>query len=111
MTYRRKLPSRRHAETFEFEFDNLKFRGTVGFFEDTSEDNQMAPAELFLNGTKMSSPVDLLVCDAAIAISLALQYGCPFYRLRKAMKRSPGGAPLSPLGRLLDLVYKEHGRK
>lgn len=55
--------------------------------------------EVFLNGQKVNSPIDVLVSDGAILLSKALQYGCPPADIFHAMKRNPDGSPASPLGR------------
>lgn len=94
---RRKLPNRRRGVTFDFAVGPHKFIGTVGLFEDNS------PAELFINTEqKAGSEADTNASDGAIAISLALQWGCPLDVLREAMKRTPEGAPQGPLGAALD---------
>jgi ribonucleoside-diphosphate reductase alpha chain len=45
--------------------------------------------------------------DAAVAASLALQYGCDFEIVRRAMLRDSQGAPSSPLGYVLDAIAGE----
>ncbi len=101
---RQKLPGRRGSDTIEFEHAvgvaSLKFVGTVSCF-DTG-----GPAEVFLNCRKSDSLADTLARDGAVAVSLALQYGCPPETLLHAMTRKADGSPLSPLGHLLDLATK-----
>jgi hypothetical protein len=46
-------------------------------------------------------------CSAAVAGSLALQHGCEFETLRRAVLRNPDGGAASPLGMALDLIAAE----
>jgi hypothetical protein len=52
--------------------------------------------------TKTNSALDVLVSDAAILASLALQYGCPLSVLQRAVKRDSQGRAASPVGEALD---------
>lgn len=100
MPNRSRLPNRRYQETFSFKYNGQEFIASVGFFSDTHQ-----PAELFLNsGMKVASEADINACDAAVSISLALQYGVPFDILRSAMKRNIDGSAQGPLGVALDLI-------
>jgi hypothetical protein len=96
MTARRKLPHRRRSETIEYEKDGNRFRLAAGYYPDG------AIGELFLNVGKTSSALDVLVSDAAILTSLALQYGCPLDVLQHAVKRDSQGRAASPVGEALD---------
>lgn len=100
MTNRTRLPNRRLNETFEIEVNNLFYYVTVG------RASVGGPVmEVFLNSaTKLSSLADINASDAAVAASLALQYGCPIETLREAMKRNPDGTAQGPLGAALDEV-------
>lgn len=51
-----------------------------------------------------------MVSDAAVAISLALQYGCPIDVLRAAMKRDKDGSPMGLLSHALDKVARVVGK-
>ena len=102
---RQRLPNRRFADTIEFEHDTgtstLHYVATVGHFEDGTV------AEIFLNANKQGTFSDTNARDAAIAASLALQYGCPVTTLRKALTRNADGSPAGPLGHLLDIVEEK----
>lgn len=96
---RKPLPNRRHCETLEFEHEGFRFLASVARFPDGSV------AELFVNtAMRAGSEADTSAKDAAIAISLALQHGCPFEVLRSAMSRKSDGRPSGPLGAALDAV-------
>jgi hypothetical protein len=98
MSARQRLPSRRVAETFELELNGLKYTATI----DRHSDGQIA--EIFLQNHKPGSQSDANARDAAIAASLALQFGCPLEVLQRALLRDVHGRPSTPLGCALDIV-------
>ena len=101
MTHRTRLPNRRFNQTLNFEIDGQRYVTTVGFFDDGRL------AEMFINSTgKLGSTADVNAADGALAVSLALQYGCPADILQKAMKRNPDGSAQGPLGAALDAVLR-----
>jgi ribonucleoside-diphosphate reductase alpha chain len=95
---RERLPNKRRSENGAFAQNNLNFQMTVGFYPDGRV------GEIFLNAEHANSLLDVLAHDAAIAISLALQFGCPLDTLRHAIKRDSSGTAASPIGIALDLV-------
>src|ERR1017187_10377279 len=101
MPTRQRLPNRRYAHTLNFEVEGQKYIVTVGYFDN----GQLA--ELFINSSgKLGSTADINAADGALAVSLALQYGCPADLLQKGMKRNADGAAQGPLGAALDEVLK-----
>jgi hypothetical protein len=101
MSERRRLENRRPSETFNFEVGNLRYTATVSRFSDGRV------AEVFLSNTKPSSQSDVNARDAAVAASLAFQFGCPLDVLRRALLRDPRGKASSPLGCTLDIIAGE----
>lgn len=97
---RQTLPQRRANDTIAFEQEGLHYVGTIGYFSDGHA------AEIFLNSTKANTSTDTNARDAAIAASLALQFGCPIETLQHALTRNADGSAAGPLGRFLDLVKK-----
>jgi hypothetical protein len=95
---RRRLPNKRAAETIAFERDGSAYEMTIGFYPDG------AVGEVFLNADRTDSLLDVMVSDAAILTSLALQYGCPLDELRHALKRDGRGNASSPIGLALDQI-------
>jgi hypothetical protein len=95
---REQLPSRRRAETIEFERDRSRYTLTIGFFPDGR------PGEVFLNADRSNSLLDVLASDAAILASIALQYGAPLETITHALKRDSRGTAASPIGAALDRV-------
>ena len=102
---RHRLPNRRIAETFELDVAGLRYTVTVGRFADGRV------AEVFVQNHKPGSQSDSNARDAAVAASLALQYGCPLDVLQRALLRDSRGASSTPLGAALDRVAEiERGK-
>ena len=98
MTNRERLPNRRLSITTEFTHETQKFFLTTGFIG-----NKVM--EIFLNSSQKSgSEADINASDAAIAVSLAIQYGCPMDVLRHAMRRNADGSPTGPISHALDIA-------
>jgi hypothetical protein len=95
---RDRLPNKRACETVTFERDGSNYQMTVGFYPDGR------PGEVFLNADRGDSLLDVMTSDAAIAVSLALQYGTPLDEIRHALKRNSQGEAASPIGAALDRV-------
>jgi len=100
---RTRLPNRRLAETCDIEVAGLRYTATVGRFADGRV------AEIFLNNSKPGSTSDSYVRDAAIAVSIALQHGCPLAVLQRAVLRDPRGAPSTPIGAAFDAIAGMEG--
>jgi hypothetical protein len=98
---RRRLPDRRPSETFDVESCGLRFTVTASRFDD------QRLAEVFIQNHKADSTAGIMASDAAIAASLALQFGCPPQVLRRALKRDGQGRALSPLAAALDQLLHE----
>jgi len=93
---RERLPSRRPAITTAFERDGARFEMTIGHYPDGRV------GEVFLNTNRANSLLDFLMSDAAILLSIALQYGASLDELRHALKRDARGIAASPIGTALD---------
>ena len=105
MTERETMPQRRRSFNVEFTHEYelgkpFRYRATVGLYPDGRV------GELFLNFQRHHTPMDAMAQDAAIAMSLALQYGCPLDILRGALSRDAEGYAASPFGHLLDKVVE-----
>jgi len=96
MKERCRLPDRRGSVTFMLEAGGLRFTATASRFDDGSI------GEIFLQNHKCDSTAGIMASDAAIAASLALQFGCPVDVLRKALSRDARGNATGPLGVALD---------
>jgi hypothetical protein len=98
MTERERLPNRRISQTIEIKRDGSQYRMTVGFYPDGR------PGEIFLNADRANSLLDVLVADAAIAVSLCLQHGCTLETIAHALKRDKFGLASSPIGAAVDRI-------
>lgn len=92
------LPQRRGNETVEFEHEGIRYFGTFSRFDDGRL------AEVFLNSAKLGSTADVNARDAAISISIALQFGAPADVLRHALTRNTDGSAMGAIGKLMDLA-------
>lgn len=99
MSTRKRLPNRRQSESRSYQTPaGLRFTVTSSRYTDGGL------AEVFIENHKVSSDAGIMASEAAIAASLALQYGCPAEVIRKAMPRDPHGRATGPLGTALDLL-------
>src|SRR5439155_19414246 len=97
---RERLANRRLNETFSFECNGLKFTASASRFADGRL------AELFLNNHKNNSGADVSARDAAIVLSIALQFGADLDVIRRALSRDAQGRATGPLGAALDRLVK-----
>lgn len=98
---RERLSNRRRCETIEFRYGNFTFAVSAGRYQDGRL------SEIFMSARKPGSPIDDLCRDAAIIVSLALQFGCPAETLLHAMTKNHDGSPATPIGAALDELSKE----
>jgi ribonucleoside-diphosphate reductase alpha chain len=95
---RKRLPDRRASETFDVEAGGLCFTATVSWFEDGRL------GEVFINSARLGSTADTAARDAAIAASIAVQYGADAGTIRHALCRDSQGRPSGPLAAVLDAI-------
>jgi hypothetical protein len=98
MTDRTRLPNRRLNQTQEFNRDGINIKMTIGFKPDGNI------GEVFLNADRADSMLDVLMSDAAIICSLALQHGVPLEQIAHAIKRDKLGLASSPIGAAIDRI-------
>jgi len=98
MTGRERLPNRRRSYAFGIESGDVQYRAQISCFADGR------PGEIFLDGPKIGSAAQVAAHDAAVAASLALQFGCPVSTLRHALTKLPNGTSAGPLGCALDAL-------
>jgi ribonucleoside-diphosphate reductase alpha chain len=101
---RNRLANRRPSETFEIEVAGLRYTATVGRFPDGRI------GKIFLQNHKPGSQSDANARDAAVAASLALQFGCPLEILQRALLRDARGNPSTPLGAAVDAIRSVRGQ-
>jgi hypothetical protein len=95
---RNRLPNRRANSSFTLEVDGLSYVCTVGHFSDGRV------GEVFVSNQKSNRGSDTAARDAAIACSIALQYGAPLEVIRQALCRDSQGRASGVLGAALDLI-------
>jgi hypothetical protein len=98
MSARERLPNRRQCETFEFSHGGLDFTLAAGFYPDGRI------AEIFLSSHKPGSPIEAIARDAAVTVSIALQFGADIETIRQALTKDHDGAPATLLGAALDAL-------
>lgn len=101
MTARCQLPQRRYHETFTLRHWDANFSVGLGRFPD----GQLG--EVFINGEKVGTHLDVFARDAAVVMSIALQSGVSVSDLRHAVTRDPNGEASGPIGKLLDMLHEE----
>jgi hypothetical protein len=78
----------------------VEFTGSVGFYEDGRI------AEVFTSCDRTTSPIESIARDAAIILSIGLQYGADLAILRGALTRDDSNGPASVIGALLDAIVE-----
>jgi len=101
---RDRLPNRRPNLTEQWERDGISITQTTGFKPDGT------PGEIFLSADKSNSMIDVLLSDAAIIASLALQHGVPLQQIVHALKRDKFGIASSPIGAAIDRISEREVR-
>jgi len=96
MSARERLANRRACESLEFEHAGLGFTLAAGFYPDGRI------AEIFLSSHKPGSPIEAIARDAAVTVSIALQFGVPIETIRAALTKDHDGRPATLLGEALD---------
>ena len=101
MTARERLPNRRPCESFEFRHAELDFTLAAGFYPDGRI------AEIFLSSHKPGSPIEAIARDAAVTVSIALQFGVPIETIRVALTKDHDGGAATVLGAALDKLAEQ----
>jgi hypothetical protein len=92
---RQRLPNRRQCESFEFRHAGLDFTLCAGSYPNGRI------AEIFLSSHKPGSPIEAIAREAAVTVSIALQFGADLETIRAALTRDHdgGAAGEAPLQR------------
>lgn len=98
---RNHLPARRFHETMTLRHWDANFAVGLGRYPD----GQLG--EVFINGEKAGTHLDVFARDAAVILSIALQSGVKVSALRHAVTRDPNGEASGPIGALLDILHEE----
>ena len=103
MTARERLPNRRQCESFEVSHGGHIFTLCAGPYPDGRI------AEIFLSSHKPGSPIEAIARDAAVTVSIALQFGADLETIRQALTKDNDGGPATLLGAALDDRQFRHG--
>jgi hypothetical protein len=104
VTTRERLPNRRQCESFEFRRAGLDFTLCAGSYPNGRI------AEIFLWSHKPGSPIEAIARDAAVTVSIALQFGVPIETIRSALTKDHDGAAATVLGAALDRIAEGGAR-
>lgn len=106
MADRNVLPQRRACETFELQHGklNAKFSVTIGRYPNGNI------GEVFIAGAKAGSEVEAVTRDAAVTLSIALQYGVPIETIRHALTREGDGTASTIIGAVVDQISEARAR-
>ena len=96
MTARHRLPNRRACESFELRHGGFDFTVAGGRYPDGRI------AEIFLSSHKPGSPIEAIARDAAVTVSIALQFGVPIETIRSALTKDHDGRAATVLGAAID---------
>lgn len=100
------LPERRASFNFTVAIQGEKYHVTVGYYPDGR------PGEVFVDriytksSAKVGTLLDSLCRDAAILVSMALQYGAPPDVMAHAISRDEEGTPQTIVGEIVDHIIK-----
>src|ERR1700694_1802483 len=98
---RTELANRRGGYNFEFVHEGLKYSASV-------REHNGKPLEVFLNCSKIDSASDLVARDAAIVLSIMLQYGIPISVLAaSALGKNADGTASLPIGKLVEILASQ----
>jgi hypothetical protein len=94
------LANRRGGYNFDFVHDNMQYNASV-------RTHKGIPVEVFLNANKIDSSADMVARDAAIMLSIMLQFGVPLSALAdSALGKNADGSSSSPIGALIEILAK-----
>jgi hypothetical protein len=104
VTQRQKPPNRRKTETHTLETTTGRYHVSFGY---GSKDRLR---EVFIRGSKSGSDMDLLLDDASVVLSLALQHGVPPDQLLHSLVNGREEGARSTLAKAIALMQeKENG--
>jgi len=99
---RQKLNNRRPTITRVLETETAKYH--VSFGLDLSD---MTIREVFIRGYKIGSDMDILLDDASVVLSLALQYGLPLDQLLHSLHKGREEGGTSIVARVIAVMNEE----
>lgn len=107
MPHRKRLPQRRESTTRTIEFSGEKYHLTVSKYEDGTQGEVFLTRVKDASASKLGYQLEAMCRDAAIIISLAIQYGVPLHVMKDAMTRDGEGEPQTILSVVVDELERE----
>ena len=104
MSQRMPIRARRALETIAIESAGQRFK--IGIGRDWDGEQLGPVVEVWVNAQKVDSALDVIASDAAILLSLLIQYGHSLDDIVKSLKRGSDGKPASPIGVVAALVFE-----
>lgn len=101
MSERQRLPDRRESRLADFTQDGVHYRLHWSRFPDGRI------GEVFLDAGRPGDPIDCMAKDAAVVLSMALQFGADPAAILAAMSQEADGTMRGPLGRALRIIRGE----
>lgn len=101
------LDSRRSSYNFTLDWQGERYHVTIGHYANGT------PGEVFVNrvysktSAKVGQLLDGICRDAAILISLALQYGTSIETMLHAITRDEDGTPSTIVGAIIDQIRRD----
>jgi hypothetical protein len=100
-SHREPLPQRRSCETFDVKHGQQTVTVSTGYYAN----GQLG--EVFVTGHKVGSGMEAIARDAAVLLSIAIQFGVPIHVMRHAVTRETSGAASTIIGAVLDRLLAE----
>jgi len=100
MSKRKRLPDRRTQISLDFEHVGHRFNLGCGFYPDGRL------GEVFISSNKPGSPIEALARDAAVILSIVLQYSADIDAIRAALTKDHDGSPATLIGSALDALVQ-----
>lgn len=101
------LPERRAGETFEITFAGEKYHVTTGYYPNGQLGEVFITRIRDKSGAKLGVQLEGMARDAAILLSIALQYGTPVETIRHAVTRDEKNQPTTIIGAVVDRLYED----
>ena len=86
---REHMPTTRSSKTAKANVGTVEYYVTIGFYDDEDRD-EARPGEMFLKMSKHGSDISLMYDALATMISVSLQYGVPWSKIKEKFEHTRG---------------------
>ena len=97
---REHLPQRRRNENITISYQSIPVQLSFGYYDDGRV------GEVFISTTKVGSTIDIMARDAAVLISILLQYGCSTKMILRTLTANEMGKPEGIAGAIVSEIIK-----